>query len=319
MGSHSNAFYIVSDLNDELSTYILNYYQNHEKPKEVLLGDVFNTQILTELLGIIVTTPVKGKKKDLVNLASTNAKITAENEMKRIIVNKSKGIIANEELANILNLDNIYRIDAFDNSNLFGSFSVSGMVVFINGNPNKSEYRKYKIMVDKNDDYHMMQEVIYRRYYRALVDKLELPNLILVDGGINQINACKDVLNSLNLRIKVCGLQKNDKHQTSNLIDGDTYSIIDLNKTSNVFHYLTRIQDEVHRYTINYHRQIRSKGAIASVLDEINGIGPSRKKNLIKKFGSIKKIKEATIDELSTIIPIQIAEKLKKFLLEKKL
>ena len=162
-----------------------------------------------------------------------------------------------------------------------------------------------------------MQEVIYRRYYRALVDKTELPDLIIVDGGINQINACLEILQSLNLDIRVCGLRKNDKHRTNDLIDSLGYRTIPLDKTSSVFHYLTRMQDEVHRYTISYHRAIRSKGAIGSILDNIEGIGAKRKKALIKEFGSVTKIKNATIEELSRIIPEATAVRLQEYLKEK--
>ena len=188
------------------------------------------------------------------------------------------------------------------------------MVVFKNGQPSKSDYRKYKITVDKNDDYNTMREVIYRRYYRCLVEKSELPDLIILDGGKSQIHACNDVLKELNLKIKTCGLVKNDKHKTSELMDGDTLNIYNIDKTSNLFHYLTRIQDEVHRYTINYHRTIRSKGSISSILDNIEGIGSKRKKDLIKHFGSVKKIKNATIEELSEIIPLKVAQDLHEFL-----
>ena len=188
------------------------------------------------------------------------------------------------------------------------------MVVFKNGRPAKNEYRKYKISLDKNDDYHTMEEVIYRRYYRALVDKTELPDLIIVDGGINQINACLNILNDLNLNIRVCGLRKNNKHRTNDLVDSRDYQIIPLDKTSAVFHYLTRMQDEVHRYTISYHRTIRSKGAISSVLDNIHGIGEKRKKELIKTFGSINKIRNAPIDELTKILPENVALNLKEYL-----
>ena len=188
------------------------------------------------------------------------------------------------------------------------------MVVFKNGRPAKSEYRKYKISIDKNDDFNTMKEVIYRRYFRALLEKTELPNLIIVDGGINQINACKSVLEDLNLKIKVCGLRKNDKHRTNDLLDGTTYEEIPIEKDSNVFHYLTRMQDEVHRYTISYHRTIRSKGSIGSILDNIEGIGEKRKKELIKKFGSVSKMESATLEELSTIITLEIATNLKHFL-----
>ncbi len=228
--------------------------------------------------------------------------------------NEEKNELANEALRELLNLKVLNRIDLFDNSNLFGSFSVSGMVVFKNGLPSKKEYRKYKISLDKNDDYNTMKEVIYRRYYRALLEKTELPDLIIVDGGINQINACKEVLSSLNLDIKVCGLKKNDKHRTNELIDGDFYSTYNIDKDSYLFHYLTRMQDEVHRFTINYHKEIRSKGSISSVLDNIEGIGEKRKKELIKKYGSLKKISEASVSELSGLLPLNVATNLKEYL-----
>ena len=317
MGGNSNAFYIMSDIDDEYASYILNFYENHEIPQEILMSTNENVSVLEDLLKVPVIVPQKGKKNDLVNLAIQNAKIVIENEYNSLIINEKKTYNANRDLAKILNLENIHRIDAFDNSNLFGSFSVSGMVVFINGLPAKKEYRKYKISAEKNDDFHMMQEVIYRRYYRALVEKEETPDLILVDGGINQINACKEILNELNLNIKVCGLKKDDKHRTSELVDGDSYLSIPLNDYHDVFMYLTRIQDEVHRYTINYHKQIRSKGAISSVLDDVEGIGIKRKKELIKKYGSLKKVAEAPIEELSEIIPESVAINLKKYLEER--
>ena len=173
-------------------------------------------------------------------------------------------------------------------------------------------------MEDKNDDFNTMKEVVYRRYYRALVEKSELPNLIIVDGGINQINACKSVLEELNLKIKVCGLRKNDKHRTNDLIDGSTYEEIPIEKNSNVFHYLTRMQDEVHRYTITYHRTIRSKGSISSILDNIEGIGTKRKKELIKRFGSVSKMEQARLEDLAEILPTDVALNLQKFLKSRK-
>ena len=188
------------------------------------------------------------------------------------------------------------------------------MVVFKEGRPSKKDYRKYKVSVEKNDDYHTMKEVIYRRYFRALLEKSELPDLIIVDGGINQINAAMDTLKDLHLPIKVVGLKKNDKHRTNELIDGDNYATIELDKDSNVFHYLTRIQDEVHRFTINYHKTLRSKGSISSVLDNTPGIGNVRKKELIKKYGNLNNIKNASIEELSEIIPENVAKELKGFL-----
>ena len=249
-------------------------------------------------------------------MAYNNAKMNLENKFNEIIKDENRTLKANEELASLLNMENIYRIDVFDNSNLFGDFAVSGMVVFVEGKPAKNEYRKYKVSMDVNDDYNTMKEIIYRRYQRAMVEKSLLPDLIIVDGGENQIRAAQEVLNLLKLRIKVVGLKKNDKHRTNDLIDSDL-STVPIDRTSNVFHYLTRMQDEVHRFTINYHRTLRSKGSISSILDEIEGIGKQRKKALIKKYGSVNKMKEASIEELSLIIPANVAVLLHKFLTER--
>ena len=314
IGGNNDKFYLMSDLEDEVNSYILKYYERHEIPKEILVEDNLNSEIISNILNAKVYVPIKGKKKNLVEMAHVNAKISLEQEMTIIKNDEKRSILANEELRKLLNLDVLDRIDSFDNSNLFGTFAVSGMVVFKNGKPAKNEYRKYKVSVDKNDDYNTMREVIYRRYYRCMVEKLEMPDLILVDGGINQINACKSILDELHLPIKVCGLRKDDHHRTNELIDGDTLEVIKIPRMSDVFHYLTRIQDEVHRYTINYHKQIRSKGSIASVLDNIEGIGKVRKKELIKKYGSIKKMKETSIEELGEIIPENVAKNLKKYL-----
>lgn len=314
VGGHTDIFPVVSELKDELEYYIMNFYSRHEIPKEVLCSSNINIDILSEITKTSFLIPQKGKKKNLLDMANTNAKINLENELEIIEKDEQRTEQANNDLRDLLKLKKLDRIDLFDNSNLFGEFTVSCMVVFKNGKPAKKEYRKYKISLDKNDDYHTMEEVIYRRYYRALIDKTELPDLIVVDGGINQINACLNMLNELNLKIKVCGLRKNDKHRTNDLIDSDGYKVIELERTSPVFHYLTRMQDEVHRYTISYHRQIRSKGAISSVLDNIEGIGTKRKKELIKVFGSVNKIRNASLEELSKILPENVAINLKEYL-----
>lgn len=314
VGGHTDIFPIISDFNDELDYYIMNFYSRHEIPKEIICDDNVNTEVLQEIIKTNFVIPKKGKKKSLFDMAMMNAKINLENELEIIEKNEEKTEKANDELRELLNLPKLDRIDLFDNSNLFGEFTVSCMVVFKNGRPVKKEYRKYKISLDKNDDYHTMEEVIYRRYYRALVEKTELPDLIVVDGGINQINACLNILNDLNLNIRVCGLRKNDKHRTNDLIDSQGYNIIELDKNSNVFHYLTRMQDEVHRYTINYHRTIRSKGAISSVLDNIEGIGAKRKKELIKEFGSVNKMCNASLEELTKIVPENVAINLQDYL-----
>lgn len=314
VGGHTDIFPVIGEYQDELDYYIMNFYSRHEISKEILVPNEVNTNILAEIIKTNLSVPIKGKKKNLLDMANLNAKINLENELEIIEKDEEKTEVANNELKEILGLKKLDRIDLFDNSNLFGNFTVSCMVVFKNGRPAKKEYRKYKISLDKNDDYHTMEEVIYRRYYRALVDKTELPDLIIVDGGINQINACLNILNELNLKVRVCGLRKNDKHRTNDLIDSNGYRIIELDKTSAVFHYLTRMQDEVHRYTISYHRTIRSKGAISSVLDNIEGIGAKRKKELIKTFGSVNKMLSASIEELSEIIPTNVAINLKEYL-----
>ena len=315
--NHKNEVFPLSvDIYDELEYYIVSFYTKNEIPKEILVPESINNLYLKEILNTNVYNPLKGNKKDLIRMAYDNAKLNLDNKFEMIIKDESRTENANEELRKILNLDKLDRIDIFDNSNLFGSFAVSGMVVFINGRPNKNEYRKYKVSVDINDDYNTMKEILYRRYQKALVERQVLPDLIIVDGGENQIRAALDILDMLRLNIKVVGLKKNDKHRTNDLIDSNLLPI-EIDRSSNVFHYLTRMQDEVHRFTINYHRQIRSKGSISSVLDEIEGIGKERKKSLIKKFGSLKKIEEASLEELVEIIPEKVANELIKFLKER--
>ena len=317
VGSNNDKFYLMSDIYDEVNSYILNFYTRHEIPKEILLDSGLNTDIVSNILNTKVLIPQKGVKKTLIEMAKTNAKISLEQELTIIKNDETRSLGANEKLKELLNLPVLDRIDAFDNSNLFGSYAVSGMIVFKSGKPYRKEYRKYKVSVDKNDDYNTMKEVIYRRYYRAMVDKTEMPDLILVDGGENQIKACLEILNSLHLNIKVCGLKKDNHHRTNELIDGDTLEVISIPHNSDIFHYLTRIQDEVHRFTITYHKNLRDKGTIASILDNINGIGKSRKKELIKKYGSIKKMAEASVADLTEILPLKVAEDLHKYLQER--
>lgn len=315
--NHKNVIYPLNlDIEDEVENYIAQFYMRNEVPKEILIPDTLSEENIKSIVDTSIIIPQKGVKKDIVKMAYDNAKLNLENKFEEILKDEKRTVQANEELARILGMDSIYRIDVFDNSNLFGSFAVSGMVVFIDGKPAKSEYRKYKVSVEVNDDYNTMKEIIYRRYQRALVDKTNLPDLIIVDGGENQIRAAQEILELLHLDIKVVGLKKNDKHRTNDLISSDL-SVINIDRMSNVFHYLTRMQDEVHRFTITYHRTLRSKGSISSILDDIEGIGPSRKKALIKKFGSVAKMRNAKIDELCEILPQNVAEELKTYLEEK--
>ena len=313
VGSTNKFFPLISEPKEDLELFVMDFYDNKEIPKEIIMDEEVDKELLGTLLNTKIITPQKGKKKDLLKMANMNAKINLDNQLTLYIKETEKTSKPNDELKALLKLNTLDRIDVFDNSNLFGSYSVSAMVVFKYGKPCKKEYRKYKISLEKNDDFNTMKEVIYRRYFRALVDKTELPDLIIVDGGINQINACKLVLDDLNLNIKVCGLKKDNHHRTSNLVDGDSYNIIEIDRNKELFHYLTRIQDEVHRFTITYHKKIRSKGSISSILDNISGIGAQRKKSLIKKFGSVAKIKCASIEELTEIVPENIARNIHEF------
>ena len=313
VGGNNDKFYFISDINDEVCSYVLKFYENHEIPKEIIIPEELNQDILENILKTSIYVPLKGKKRKLLEMAKTNARVSVEQEITIIKKDEKRSVLANDELKELLNMPVLDRIDAFDNSNLFGSYAVSGMIVFKNGKPLKNQYRKYKVSVDVNDDYHTMKEVIYRRYYRALMEKSEMPELILVDGGENQIRACLEVLNDLHLSIRVCGLKKDDHHRTNQLIDEDL-NLIPIPKSSDIFHYLTRIQDEVHRYTITYHKTLRDKGSISSILDNIDGIGKVRKKALIKKYGSLKKIKEASIEELKEILPENISMNLLNYL-----
>ena len=316
VGSKSDMF-ICLDEEDEKEYYISEFYIKHELPREIFVDSSVNTNVLQQVLETKFINPIKGVKKGLVEMAESNAKLNYENKFKLLEKEEERTLTSNEELKNILHLKKLGRIDLFDNSNLFGTFAVSAMVVFINGKPAKKEYRKYKILVDKNDDYHTMQEVIYRRYNKAMIENLELPDLILVDGGLSQIHAAKEVLDDLGLHINVAGLKKDNKHNTNCLIDLDEREI-ELDITGNLFHYLTRMQDEVHRFAITYHRDIRSKGLVSSILDNVPKIGDKRKKELLKKYKTIDKMLNASDDELSTIIPKDVVINLKSYLKEYK-
>lgn len=307
----------IDEINEELTRYIADFYSKDVLiPKEVLVPDIVDDNLLKEYLNTNILIPLKGIKHNLVEMACNNAKIKLDEEYELIKKDENKTILANEELREILNLSKLDRIEIFDNSNLFGTFNVSGMVVFTNGAPNKNEYRKFKITNDKNDDYGTMREVIYRRYFRVLKDDLVRPDLIIVDGAKGQMNVAREVIESLNMNIPVVGLKKDDKHNTNSLLAFEPIEEIPIDKRSNLFYLLERMQDEVHNFTISYHKQIRSKGSLSSVLDNISGIGEIRKKELLKKYKTISKMKEASIDELSNIIPSNVAINLKEFLNE---
>lgn len=310
-------FPIAISEEDSLNNYISMFYDHHKiKPNEVIVEDIVDNLLLRKLYGINFITPLKGLKKNILLLACDNAKNAYQEKMELIKRNDDQRLNAICELKEKLNVNSVSRIEIFDNSNLFGTYNVSGMVVFKDGLPLKNEYRKFKITNDVNDDYGTMKEVIYRRYFRLLKEKKQMPDLIIVDGGIGQINVAMEVIRDLNLDILVCGLKKDDKHNTSLLIDGRTKEIVDIDRKSPLFLLLTRMQDEVHNFTINYHQKLRSKGALSSVLDNVLGIGPLRKEKLLKKYRTISKMKMADIDELKTILPDKVAENFYNFLKE---
>lgn len=310
---NSSIYPIITDEVEDLTLFISSFYdKNNIKPKEILIPDIIDDALIKDVLNINVIKPVKGKKKELVEMANKNALNTLKEKFELVKANDENALNACCELKDLLGISSANRIETFDNSHLFGTYTVSGMVVFTLGIPDKNNYRKYKILSDAKDDYHLMKEVIYRRYFRVLMDNLERPDLIIVDGGKAQINAAEEVLNSLNLDIPVCGLIKNEHHKTSSLLYNE--KIYDIDKTSNLFHMLERLQDEVHNYTISYHKNIRSKGALSSVLDNVPGIGEVRKRELLKKFPSVTKMKEASVSDLEKLLPSDVAKNLYEFL-----
>lgn len=311
----TDIFPMIDTLEEELTTYISKFYDKHQiKPKEVIVPDIIDKKVLIEAFNLNFITPQKGKKKKILDLATENAKNYFDEQMTLVSRNEEKTEEALTELEHLLHIDRIRRIELFDNAHLFGTYNVSGMVVFINGKPYKNHYRKFKITNDTNDDYGTMREVIYRRYFRVLKDNLEKPDLIIVDGGVGQLNVAREVLKELDMNIPTAGLKKNDKHNTSELVGLDPIQIIEIDKKSNLFLLLTKMQDEVHNYTISYHRQIRSKGNLSSILDNIEGIGEVRKNKLLKKYKTISKMKESSTEELKQILPENTAINFKKFL-----
>lgn len=312
---HSKIMPIIDELEEEVTRYIAKFYEKDVLlPKEILVPDIADEELLSDFFKISIKKPQKGIKLRLIEMANNNAKIALNEKFELIKKDEDKTINANETLKNILKLQKLDRIEIFDNSNLFGTFNVSGMVVFINGKPAKNEYRKFKISIDKNDDYNTMREVIYRRYFRVLCDNLTRPDLIIVDGGIGQIHSAREIIDSLGLNIPVVGLKKDDKHATSKLLAFNPIEEIDVDKKNDLFYYLERMQDEVHNFTINYHKQLRSKGSLESILDNIEGIGTKRKNELLKKYKTINKLKTLSKEELMKILPEKTADNLIEFL-----
>ncbi|WP_440706263.1 excinuclease ABC subunit UvrC [Heyndrickxia oleronia] len=310
-------FPIYNEPEEEFLTFLGQFYlkPNHFKPKEILLPENVDIEICEQLLETKVLQPKKGQKKDLIKMAEKNASIALNEKFALIERDEERTIKAVENLGEAMGIYTPHRIEAFDNSNIQGKNPVSAMVVFIDGKSAKKEYRKYKIKtVQGPDDYESMREVIRRRYSRALREELPLPDLIIIDGGKGQIEAARDILeNELGLSIPLAGLAKDEKHKTSQLLAGNPLEMVPLPRNSQEFYLLQRIQDEVHRFAISFHRQLRGKNAFQSILDEITGIGPKRKKQLLRHFGSMKNMKEASVDDFIKLgIPKNVAVILKE-------
>ena len=308
-----NLFPYYNDPDEDFLTYVGQFYQekSHLIPNEILIPQDIDEEAIKALVNTKVLKPQRGEKKQLVNLAVKNARISLEQKFNLLekSVEKTQGAI--ENLGRLLQIPTPVRIESFDNSNIMGTSPVSAMVVFVNGKPSKKDYRKYKIKtVVGPDDYASMREVIRRRYGRVQRDGLTPPDLIVIDGGQGQVNIAKQVIQEeLGLDIPIAGLQKNDKHQTHELLFGDPLEVVELSRNSQEFFLLQRIQDEVHRFAITFHRQLRSKNSFSSQLDGIEGLGPKRKQNLMKYFKSLTKIKEASVDEIVAVgIPRAVAE-----------
>jgi len=308
-----NLFPYYNDPDEDFLTYVGQFYQekSHLVPNEILIPQDIDEEAVKALVDTKILKPQRGEKKQLVNLAIKNARVSLEQKFNLLekSVEKTQGAI--ENLGRLLQIPTPVRIESFDNSNIMGTSPVSAMVVFVNGKPSKKDYRKYKIKtVVGPDDYASMREVIRRRYGRVQRDGLTPPDLIVIDGGQGQVNIAKQVIQEeLGLDIPIAGLQKNDKHQTHELLFGDPLEVVELSRNSQEFFLLQRIQDEVHRFAITFHRQLRSKNSFSSQLDGIEGLGPKRKQNLMKYFKSLTKIKEASVDEIVAVgIPRAVAE-----------
>lgn len=318
-----NLFPYYNEPEEDFLTYLGQFYQEtkHILPKEIFIPSAIDEELVKAIVPSKVIKPQRGEKKQLVNLAIKNARVSLEQKFSLLEKDLQKTQGAIENLGKLMGIQTPIRIEAFDNSNIMGTSPVSAMVVFENGKPNKKEYRKYKIKtVQGPDDYASMREVIRRRYGRVKKENLPVPDLIIIDGGQGQVNSAKAVLkDELNMVIPVAGLQKNDRHQTHELLFGDPLEVIDLPRNSEAFFLLHRIQDEVHRFAITFHRQVRSKNSFSSRLDGIQGLGPKRKQLLLKAFKSITKIQEASIADMTSLgLPEKVAQTVKEALQETK-
>ena len=300
-----------------LNSFVMQYYAGTPFiPSELMLQDeVEDRELLEEWLSskrgqkVSLRVPKKGTKEKLVELARENARLVLSKDKERLKREEGRTIGAVKEIAALLDLEEIVRMEAYDISNTNGFESVGSMVVYERGRPKRNDYRKFKIRgIQGADDYGSMREVLTRRFTHGLKEREEnvelgkftsFPDLIMMDGGKGQVNVALQVLDELHLRIPVCGMVKDDHHRTRGLYYQNEEIPID--RSSEAFRLITRIQDEAHRFAIEYHRQLRGKGQVHSILDDIDGIGPARRKALMRHYTSLDDIRKATVEELAGI------------------
>lgn len=315
MKREKRLFPCIDSPENELASFILQFYnqKNRILPKEILVPKEMEHDILAQIIGIPVRTPQRGQKRDLLEMAQKNARLVLEEKFRLLELDDRKTVGAMNEITDALGLPNGHRIESFDHSHIQGQDPVSAMVSFLDGRPDKNEYRKYKLKTVTNaDEFASTQEVIYRRYSRLLKEHAQLPDLILMDGGVVQINAARETLrNQLGLEIPVAGMVKNNHHKTADLMTEDDEKI-GLDPKSEGFYLLQRIQDEVHRFAITFHRQVHSKNSLSSRLEQIQGVGPKTRVKLLKNFKSLKKISEASLEDLQKLgISEKVAQTIK--------
>lgn len=290
---------------DAFVSFILQYYANNPLPQEILIPKEYDITHLEEILDTKILQPLRGDKLKLVDMVLANAKNAHEQKFELVERKESRRYEGMEQLCNLLQKE-IHRIELFDNSHISGTHNVSGMVVYRDGEPSKKDYRTFRLG-EYISDLDSMKEVIYRRYFRLLKEGARFPDLLIVDGGYLQIEAAREIIEALDIPLTICGLVKDDNHRTSNLMDVNG-NILPLKRDSSLFFLLTQMQDEVHRFAISYHRKLRGKAMTKSILDEVEGIGEVRKKEIWKHFKSLKRLKEATIEEIRQVVPEKVAQ-----------
>lgn len=296
---------LYEDAMEAFQSFVLQYYANNPLPQEILLPKEYDVEHLVQILDTKIVQPIRGDKLKLVEMVLANAKNSHEQKFELISRKDHRREEGMQQLCQLLGKE-IHRIELFDNSHISGAYNVSGMVVYKEGEPSKQDYRTYRLQ-EYRSDLDSMKEVIYRRYVRLLKERGKFPDLLIVDGGWLQIEAAKEIIDALEVSITVCGLVKDDNHRTSNLMDSEG-RVLAVSKESSLFFLLTQMQDEVHRFAISYHRRLRGKGMTKSILDEVEGIGNVRKKKIWNHFKSLKRLKQANVEEIAAVVPMQVAQ-----------